>query len=59
MLPPMVFHIELKTSVEPVKWTPARSRWVSTASETVTASPGTKLTTPGGRPAASSSFMIQ
>ncbi len=51
-------HIELKTAVEPVKCTPARSRWFSATSDTVAASPGTKLMTPGGSPAASSSFMI-
>src|SRR5262245_56084891 len=50
MLAPIVFHIALKTSVEPVKCTPARSRWVSTVSDTVTALPGTKLMTPGGSP---------
>src|SRR5262245_34748584 len=58
MLAPIVFHIALKTSVEPVKWTPARSRWVSTTSETSTALPGTKLITPGGRPALSRTFRI-
>src|SRR5262245_32103447 len=58
MLAPIVFHIALKTSVEPVKCTPARSRWVSTVSDTVTAFPGTKLITPGGSPAASRTFRM-
>ena len=51
---PIVFHMELKTAVEPVKCTPARSRWPRATSETMAASPGTKLMTPGGSPAASS-----
>ena len=59
MSAPIVFHIELKTSVEPVKWTPARSRWLSTTSETAEALPGTKLMTPGGSPAASRSLRMQ
>src|SRR5262245_22074412 len=58
MLAPIVFHIALKTSVEPVKCTPARSRCVSTVSDTVTAFPGTKLMTPGGSPAASRTFRM-
>jgi hypothetical protein len=58
MLAPIVFHIALKTSVEPVKCTPARSRWLRRVSETVTALPGTKLTTPGGSPAASRIFRM-
>src|SRR5512146_2863630 len=55
---PIVFHIELNTAVEPVKCTPARSRWFSATSDTFGPLPGTKLTTPGGRPAASSSFRM-
>ena len=39
--------------VLPVKWTPARSRCESTAFEMSAALPGTKLITPGGRPASS------
>src|SRR5688572_26840031 len=58
MLLPIVRHICLNTGVEPVKWTPARSRWASTVSPTVAGWPGTKLMTPGGRPAACSSSMI-
>ena len=34
-----------------MKWTPARSRWLSATSEIMGASPGTKLMTPGGSPA--------
>ena len=55
---PIVRHMELKTSVEPVKCTPARSRWFSTTSDTAAPLPGTKLMTPGGRPAASSSLRM-
>ena len=50
----MVFHIELKTVVLPVKCTPASSRWASSRSEIMTASPETMLITPGGSPASSS-----
>jgi hypothetical protein len=57
MLAPIVFHIELKTLVLPVKCTPARSRCASSLSEIMAASPGTKLMTPGGSPDSSSSFM--
>jgi hypothetical protein len=32
MLAPTVFHIEWKTPVEPVKWTPARCSLASAAS---------------------------
>src|SRR5512133_1699886 len=58
MRAPIVFHIELKTSVEPVKWTPARSGWFSATSETAEPLPGTKWITPGGRPAASSTLRM-
>ncbi len=58
MSAPIVRHIAFITAVEPVKWTPARSRWLSTTSATVAALPGTKLMTPGGSPAASSSCRI-
>ena len=54
---PMVFHMSLKTSVLPVKWTPPRSRCESTTFEIIAASPVTKLMTPGGMPAASYSFI--
>ena len=58
MFAPIVFHMLLKTAVLPVKWTPARSRLPNVTSEIAAASPGTKLITPGGKPAASSSFMM-
>src|SRR6478752_4346783 len=44
---PIVFQIEWKTPVEPVKWTPASSGLASAAE------PKTRLITPGGRPASS------
>src|ERR1035437_10832600 len=58
MLVPTVFHIDWKTSVLPVKWIPPRFGCVRTASDTVTALPGTKLTTPGGNPASMSSCIV-
>jgi len=51
---PMVSHMELNTSVLPVKWTPARSRFESSAFEIIDESPATRLMTPGGMPASSS-----
>ena len=45
----------LKTAVLPVKWIPARSGESSRMLVICAASPGTKLITPGGRPARSSS----
>src|SRR3954471_11882508 len=59
MFSPTDFQIEWKTPVEPVKCTPARCSLASTGSPTVAPLPGTKLTTPGGSPASSSSFNIQ
>ena len=59
MFPPIVFQIPWKTPVEPVKWTPARSGLASATSPTVAPEPKTRLTTPGGRPASSSSFSVQ
>src|SRR5689334_18168334 len=47
-----------KTAVEPVKWIPANSGEASTGSPTARPDPGTKFTTPGGSPAASSSFRM-
>src|SRR5436190_9409048 len=44
---PIVFHMLLKTSVLPVKCTPARSRCDRTMSDIAAGSPGTKLMTPG------------
>ncbi len=46
------------TPVLPVKWMPARSGESMAILLTITGSPGTKLMTPGGRPAASSSFIV-
>src|SRR5712692_4437697 len=54
---PIVFHMSLKTSVLPVKCTPARSRCESRTFEIIAASPAMKLITPGGMPAASYSFI--
>ena len=51
MFEPIVFHIELKTAVEPVKWTPARSGLARAASPILAPGPWTRLITPGGRPA--------
>ena len=50
---PIVSHMLLKTAVDPVKCTPARSRCASATSEIAAGSPGTKLITPGGSPASS------
>ena len=59
MLAPIVFHMLLKTPVLPVKCTPARSGELRHGRPRSGAgSPGTKLITPGGRPASSSSFMM-
>src|SRR5262245_20081083 len=44
-----------KTGVLPVKWTPARCGDVIAGLPTDAPRPGTKLITPGGRPAASNS----
>ena len=59
MLPPTVRHMPWKTAVEPVKCTPARSGLASAASPIVAPGPCTRLITPGGRPASSSSFIVQ
>src|ERR1051326_3444366 len=56
---PIVFHMSLKTSVLPVKWTPARSRCHSRTFEIIAESPDTMLLTPAGMPAASYSFINQ
>ncbi len=42
----------------PVKWMPARSGEATSASVTMPGSPGTRLITPGGRPASISRRMI-
>src|SRR6185437_6850665 len=57
MFSPTVFHMPLKTAVEPVKWMPARSRLASAGSPTSAPLPYTRLITPGGRPASSYSFI--
>src|ERR687886_401297 len=59
MFAPIVFHIEWKTGVEPVKWTPARSSWASAGSPIAAPEPYTRLITPGGSPASSYSFISQ
>src|SRR5919204_3744417 len=59
MLEPTVFQIEWKTSVEPVKWTPAKCSLARTASPISAPLPKTRLITPGGRPASSRSFIVQ
>ncbi len=58
MFSPTVRHRCWKVGVEPVKWMPARSGWVSATLETSRPSPGSMLITPGGRPASSSSSMV-
>ena len=57
MLLPMVRHSIWNTGVDPVKWIPARSRWVMVTSETGMPVPVTMLITPAGRPASTSSSM--
>src|SRR5262245_15647832 len=57
MLSPIVFHIDWKTGVEPVKCTPARSGLASVGSPISDPEPYTRLITPGGRPASSNSFI--
>src|SRR5579885_865516 len=56
---PTVFHIELKTPVEPVKWMPARCSLARAGSPTSAPFPYTRLMTPGGSPASSYSFISQ
>ena len=50
MFSPTVRHRCWKVGVEPVKWMPARSGWVSATFETSSPSPGSMLMTPGGQP---------
>src|SRR5437667_219883 len=59
MLRPTVSHIAWNVVVEPVKWIPARSGEASAGSPTSAPAPGTRLVTPGGRPAASRIPMMQ
>src|SRR4249919_1918530 len=56
---PTVFQIEWKTSVDPVKCTPARCSLASTGSPISAPLPYTRLITPGGRPASSSRRIVQ
>src|SRR5438132_11209616 len=57
MLSPIVFQIDWKTGVEPVKWTPARSGLARAGSPIAAPEPYTRLMTPGGSPAASYSLI--
>ena len=47
-----------KTAVEPVKWTPASSGLASAAAPSSAPGPKTRLITPAGRPASSSSRIV-
>ena len=58
MPPPIVRQIDWKTPVEPVKWTPASSGLCSAASASSAPGPKTRLITPGGSPASSSSRSV-
>ncbi len=46
MLEPIVCHMLLNTPVEPVKWTPARSGWASTTSDTMPGVAGDEVDDP-------------
>jgi len=54
----MVFHIPLNTSVEPVKWIPAKSLWEKITSPASGPDVNTILITPGGTPAFSNTSII-
>ena len=54
MFSPIFFQIPWNTLVEPVKCTPPKRRSATTGSPTAAPEPGTKLMTPGGRPASTS-----
>src|SRR5881392_1258224 len=56
---PTVFQIEWKTSVEPVKWIPARCSLARTGSPISAPLPKTRLITPAGSPASSSRRIVQ
>src|SRR5262245_603501 len=58
MLPPIVCQIEWNTDVEPVKWTPPSSGLSSAAAPISAPEPKTRLITPGGSPASSSSRIV-
>src|SRR5438874_207661 len=59
MFGPTVVQAGWQTSVEPVKSIPARCSLASTGSPIWAPLPKTRLITPGGRPASSSSFIVQ
>ena len=52
MLAPTACHRSWNVLVDPVKWMPARSGWLNATLETAMPSPGSRLITPGGSPAA-------
>jgi hypothetical protein len=54
----MVFHIERKISVDPVKWSAPKSRCVIATGASSLPMPGKKLITPGGSPASSNSNIV-
>ena len=58
MLAPTVDHRCWNVAVEPVKWMPASAGSASSTSETSRPSPVSRLITPGGSPASSSSCMV-
>ncbi len=57
MFRPIFVQKLLNTPVEPVKWIPANPGRPRTSSVIATASPATRLMTPGGSPASSKSFI--
>jgi hypothetical protein len=59
MLVPTSRHRCWNVAVDPVKWIPASRGSARATSETAMPSPASKLITPGGRPAASSSCMVR
>ncbi len=59
MFAPTCAHSFWNVAVEPVKWMPARSGELSATSDTARPSPGSRLITPGGMPASSSSRMVR
>ena len=59
MFSPTVRHRCWNVPVDPVKWMPARSRCGSATRDTAWPSPVTRLITPGGSPAASSSRIVK
>jgi hypothetical protein len=59
MFAPTSRHRCWKVAVDPVKWMPASRGSASTTSDTAMPSPVTRLMTPGGSPAASSSCIVR